>query len=415
MNYCLLSIKRTNVTVQYTDSLIKHLIKLYGHKEVDEKEADAFLFSICDVTEIHDLVKASNIAKKYGKPLIAGGQFCYHFKTVLLIADIVNIGHIFDFMECKSIEEIKNLDCVYYPGKDKIITPSYRIDWSKIPIIHTNKKGYYYWGGTGCKNKCRFCYVSWTNAHIINPKARKLTSFRKGMTLTIISNEYSDKASEKNTCIRVKDMMLVDYLRKEEKVKNIRVGIEFFTEASRKYMGKQISEKEILSAIDKSKKDGNSLKFFFISGYNTKQEIIDFIKFLPDDTESKRKIRLVFNNLEYQMFTPLHKERKKMNPENYIDVNWVNEVYNKYILAKKYYIRTVPASNPAHAFCRMGMSWSFTKEQLDFWMDKDREVNRTPLRDLDYNKYYEYLWTSKVIENEYFANEIKMPWKVLND
>jgi hypothetical protein len=84
-------------------------------------------------------------------------------------------------------------------------------------------------------------------------------------------------------------------------------------------------------------------------------------------TPSKQLLHLMFNNIEYQNYSPLYAERYSMNPDYYLTYLDTKRLYNE--LRKVTQRILVGAPKPfQHVACRMGIAAARTKEQADYWM-----------------------------------------------
>lgn len=337
-----------------------------GHELTPDVDGcDLVLFSICDAVEYRQLMA---MRKRAGsKPLVVGGAFAFNFWTCKLWCDGVWIGEVYDMAECKTVDELlESKHC--YTGGDELPIASSRIEWDKVPIAQIEKRRCYYWGGVGCKNKCRFCYTSWTHAHQVNSKARieharKVCKARK-IHLMVSSNEYDNSPG-----VPTFDMMVKDYVNTPVKCNMVRSGIEFATEETREYMGKPISRDELFKALQKSKEEKVRLRWFHIAGYNTIEEWDEYMRELADMLDYVRPtvlFHLEFNNLDYQNFTPLYRERKNIDISRYADAAQVKKWRN--ILARC--CKSLMVGNPScfqHVASRMGVSLARDREQAEFW------------------------------------------------
>jgi hypothetical protein len=391
----------------YTMRVLQQVAEYYGHSFIpDIAGADAALYSICDVTEAPDLKRAHITAQKAGKVLIAGGQFCYMYKSAVQLADMVNVGHAFDLFKCKTLADIERLPCVYVAGKTGPVRPSTFIDWRAVRAANTSPKTLYYWGGTGCRFKCRFCYISNTNPHTINPYVgqliKRVEQQHTDKNIMIVSNEYD--SSTKKT--KAKDMLIREYLKMPQQTKLIRMGLEFATEAARKKNGKAVTQEMVLQAISKAARDKNNLRFFVITGYEPVSAWYDFFNMLPGMPYKQPVIQFMFNNLEYQLFTPMHAERYDMDPAQYMTQASIKDLFYEVVLPKHKNVRLYPPSNFAHVACRMGVSWATNAEQMGTWLQLWRDVKKTRLEHMDFNRYKTLLWETGVIDTEYTDKDI---------
>ncbi len=338
-------------------------------------EVDAHLVSICDVTQINLLAA---IRKKYPeKRIIAGGHFCVNFMACGLFADLVNIGQGFELFRCKTFEEMAALDCVYFKGKEKIILPSTFIDWKMLPVVQTSDRMFYYMGGTGCKNKCRFCLTSWTNKHQKNEDIRILMAagaIPRGARLNIISNEYDLGVKR----APVKDMMLRDFLQmKQRTTRLVRMGLEFASEENRRRFGKAFTDDELFQAMEVAKNLGVEIQLFCIGGIDPPAAWLKLFERLPVEKERSPRIYFKFTNLAYEQFTPLYKERFKLKPENYLDGKFGRKLFNSVAVRNKR-VRIFPIAYPALAFWRMGMQHVTDMDQYQAWaaLRKEKDLKK---------------------------------------
>lgn len=378
-----------------TYHVVKHALERAGHQVVNTiNSCDAVLFSMCDVAEYPQLVK---LRKLTNKPIIVGGHYSFNYWSVKLYADAVWIGEVYEFVSCQTLDEVyAHRSC--YTGENKALFASQYIDWANVPIGQIAPRKCYYWGGVGCRNKCRFCFTSWTHKHELNSqnrinKAKKLAAAH-GLHLMITSNEYDyDKGESGGKTI---DMLLTNYLKTPVNASLVRCGIEFATEETRKKMGKKITDNDIYAALQKMQRDNISFRWFYITGYNTIKEYEQHINMLTkmlDKYPNNRMLHLMFNNLQYQNYTPLYKERKQINPDNYIDITVTKHWYDQL----RQYSRSVLVGAPSpfqHVACRMGIELSETKQQVDYWLDKFKNAKKK----LTVQQAYDALFETKVME-----------------
>jgi hypothetical protein len=365
MKYSLNISNQYKNNVFYTEYLIKNLICANGHELVSNIEADFILISICDITEISYLI---NIRKAYPrKKIIVGGHVAIFFKLCAIFADYVNVGQGFEFFKCKNEDEIKSLECIYYNSKNSIIKPSTIIEWNKCQVVQLSKKRYSYLASTGCKNKCKFCLTSWTNKLQNNnsiriKKAYELANNRKAC-LKLISNDGYDNSKVKEN---VKDMLLTDFIKiGKVNTSQVRLGLEFAKESNRKKYGKYFTNKQLLQAIIRAREENIVLQLFCISGIDTKQDWINLLSIIPEYLQLSPKLIFKFTNLEYQMFTPIHRERFDINIDNYLDYSFGKELYNLFTVTQKNF-KTKPIKYPAWALYRSALSHCTNINEFNF-------------------------------------------------
>jgi len=362
-----------------------------GHKITENiNDADAVLYSCCDVMDLKGLRK---LRKETSKPIIAGGAYAFNYWSLKLYCDLVWIGEIYEMAELKTLEDINDSPHCYN-GTEKDLYAAQLIKWDRVPITQIKKTSAYYWGGVGCSHKCSFCFTSWTHKHETNnkayiEKARRICQAKK-INLMVVSNEYDYDSKTKT-----KDMLLTNYLRIPVTGNFVRCGIEFADEQTRKAKAKAITDKEIFMAIQKAKAENLSLRFFHITGYeplSSWERYIDRFGNYLNIVKNNRLIHLMFNNLQYQNYTPLYKERKSINPDNYIDHTDTKRWYD--LLRQRSSHILLGAPSPfQHVACRMGLELSTSIEQAEFWFDMFNKKNKMTKR-----QSYDALFASGVLD-----------------
>lgn len=268
---------------------------------------------------------------------------------------------------CRTVDELlSSTHC--YTGGDELPVASARIDWARVPVAQIDRKKCYYWGGNGCKNKCRFCFTSWTRPHDVNSPSRirraQQMCGKRGLHLMVTSNEYENDPGAKTF-----DMLLRDYVKTPVKANVVRCGVEFATEASRKRNGKPMSDNDIFHAVQKAERENVSLRLFHIAGWDALEDwerYIDMWCGMLDATGYHRLLNLGFNNLQYQNYTPLYRERRGIDPSRYITKDTTREWFYRLQRHTKSVLLT-PPSTFQHVCCRMGVELSRTRDQSEFW------------------------------------------------
>ena len=383
-------------SVFFTHAVIEWLIKNNGHKLTDDPAAAQYhLVSLCDVTQIFFLER---VRKKYpDKVIIAGGHFCINFKLAGLFADLVNVGAAFELFKCKDFDEMTGLASSYVKGIPRVIQPSTLIEWEKIPVFQTSVKGFHYYGGTGCKNKCKFCLTTWTNKFQENSaiRIRRAESMiPPGAKLNVVTNAYNTEL-RKSPGI---NMMLRDFIKiKRRKTRLARMGLEFATEENRRRFGKPFTDDQLLEALDVSTRLKIEIQFFAIGGIDTREAWLDLFSKFPTQADRAPKLYFSFTNLQYEQFVPVYNERFKMQIENYLDGPFGEKLFNS-VATRNKRIRVFPIAYPALALWRTGMQLVTNPDQFDIWKMLKKE------KDLDL--VYSALYSSGVINTDY-RDEVK--------
>lgn len=353
---------------------------------------DAVLFSICDATEFRKLARCRK--EHPGKTLIVGGAFAFNFWACSLYADGVWVGEVYDMADCQTIDDLlASPHC--YTGGDELPVSSTRIDWARVPVAQIDKKKCYYWGGNGCKNKCRFCFTSWTRPHDVNSQARikraQQMCAKRGLHLMVTSNEYENDPGAKTF-----DMLLTDYVKTPVGGNLVRLGIEFATEQTRRQNGKPMSDNDIFHAVQKAESENVALRLFHIAGLDTRDDWERYINTwcdMLDRAGYHRLLTLGFNNLQYQNYTPFYRDRKDIDPSRYIEKAVTREWFYRLQGHTKSVLIT-PPSTFQHVCCRMGVELSRTKDQSEFW----QSMMAAPNKKLTVQQAYDALFDSGVLD-----------------
>ena len=353
---------------------------------------DAVLFSICDATEFRQLVKCRKEHPE--KVLIVGGAFAFNFWACKLYADGVWVGEVYEMAECKTLENLLgSVHC--YTGGARLPIASQRIDWGRVPVAQIAPKKAYYWGGNGCKNKCKFCFTSWTRPHETNSSARIAAAQqmckKRGLHLMVASNEYENDPGASTF-----DMLIKDYVSVPVRANVVRCGVEFATEGSRKTNGKPMTDNDLFHALQKAEREKVSLRLFHIAGLNTLQEWEAYIEMwcsFLDAQPYNRLLNLGFNNLQYQNYTPLYRDRKQIDPAKYITHKVTRHWYDELRMHTKSVLIGAP-STFQHVCCRMGVELPQTKEQSEFWQSMMVDPNKK----LTVDSAYKALFDSEVLD-----------------
>lgn len=348
-----------------------------GHEIIESlKDCDAVLVSLCDMLDLKELRRIRALTDK---PIIAGGHYAFNYWSTKIYCDMVWIGEVYDFADCKTLEDVADSKHCYTGDDSKQLYASQRVDWSDVPIVQISKTRAYYWAGIGCKNKCAFCFTSWTHKHQNNSDKNIASAIaackRRKVYLMNVSNEYdSDNES------RTKDMLLSDYVKTPVSGSLIRCGIEFAQEETRRTKGKPISDDDIFKSIQKSNIDKINMRLFYIAGYepiSAYDEHINKLAKMMDKARNKHLIHLSFTNLQYQNYTPLYDERLGHNPDNYIDITNTKGWYDVLRRCSTHVFVSHP-SPYQHVACRMGVEGSTSREQAEFWWSMLNKKKTTP-------------------------------------
>ncbi len=372
--------------IQYTVSVLTHIAKFYGHEIVEPEDADMLLVSVCDV---HDLGFAEKVRNKYpNKIIMIGGHAAVYYKLWFLFGDYVNIGQGFELLKCQSIDEMKELKCVTWEGKDEIIHPSNLIEWENVPVANVSKGGRYYWGSVGCKNKCSFCVTSWTNTYQTNSPARVNKVLTQYPNCIIVTNDSAGFLSRPTQSI-----MLKDFLKAPLRQGSIyRLGIEFATEERRKKYGKSFTDSEFVAAMLRAARRKVRLRLFCITGLDTMEEWDGLFGQIPPIYDNAGAFRVKFTNLDYQMFTPMRHERYDISLDNMFNTKIAEKFLRKY-MANVRPLRTLPCSSKQTTLLRNVLYYTTNREEYEgYKMVKKYDDERATLA---------YIKDMGVFDNDY--------------
>ena len=395
MIYAMPQLKKKSRYMTY--GVIKYVLEHYGHDIRDEitDNIDAVLYSLADVMDMRGLRR---LRESTSLPIIVGGHYAFFFWSAIIYSDIVWVGEIFDFAKLESLPDIANSVHSYIPGREwESIIPSTHIDWSLVPIVQQHNNSAYYWGGVGCKNKCKFCATSWMHQHNENTlgnirSAREICK-RHSVYLMVVSNEYVvDIGSQ------TRDMLAVDYLNTPVRGGWVRMGIEFAGETTRAWMGKPISNDELYAVFQKSKVENVALRLFHISGYESIDDWHAYfgrVARMLSVVQNTRLIHFNFTNLQYQNYTPLYRNRWSINPEYYISARETKAWYDK-LRQNTSHILVGKPSLFQHVAYRMGIELSTELEQIEYWFSLYTKRNKYSANDM-----YKSLITTGVFNTPY--------------
>jgi hypothetical protein len=152
-----------------------------------------------------------------------------------------------------------------------------------MPLVKLpGNKRYYYLGGRGCQNKCKFCATSWMNPYTHNVRVQEVASKLEkipGALLTLISNDSGEVIESK--IVNAQSVTVKDYVQNplRYKSKMLHFGIEGWTEAARKSFSKPITDERVAKLFSATKEAKQQCELFFIVDYPgwTTDHVTEFI------------------------------------------------------------------------------------------------------------------------------------------
>jgi hypothetical protein len=299
--------------------------------------ANIVFFSAYDYQDAQRLKGVKKRAKN--KPVIMGGPQGFFGEPYLAWADYVVVGEGFDFIMTlgkEGFEPAINLPCVLSKNKNAIA--SYRLPYKVMPMYRKTLRMYYYMGGRGCKNKCKFCTTGWTYPHSVNPYipgAIKKILFMGGTNLTLVINDFSDLPPiTEIKCSQ--SIRLMEYLKRPDtfqKAMSLKFGVEGWTEEDRRRLGKPIPDEAIKTMFAETAKYRQKCFVFMLIDYpGFKPESVEaFIEnILPTELHGQRQIYFKNTHFTPCPHTPLSKVAINNSPffDN-VGVFWKMSVKNK--------------------------------------------------------------------------------------
>jgi radical SAM superfamily enzyme YgiQ (UPF0313 family) len=311
------------------------------------KKADIYLFSVHHVKDIFHLAK--HIDKKQGI-WIGGGHVMNNPYPFLHFFDAICVGEgeewIIEILDlyCKSEADdsfinssIEISGTLTLQNKDNKITKRYVKDISinDIYLNKSNKKGHkdtwYIEIARGCKSKCAYCELGWTNHYRetnsekilrqiddieVGNKCNRVNIFAPDDLSVSKYDLYLDKIFNKKLLTNFGSMRLERLQELDKKHKKnflFRIGIDGLSERIRKIVGKTQSNENIIKLIDDMAHKGfMNFKMFFIFSYPFEKEtdfhefvnLIERLKHSVRDLERPILLRIKFTPFIPNPYTP---------------------------------------------------------------------------------------------------------------
>lgn len=312
--------------------LLRKLARDEGLTEVsDPAQADAVWVSVCDISEIRYL----RSARCLGRPVVSGG-FVSFLPAMRLWSDYTCVGEAYDFVRqyalAKRLKDLVELPYVATPTKPHE-TIDERIEWTRNPIVKTSAKAFYWYSGKGCKNHCRFCLLSHSRSWQQAPESQFSAAVRAvpygGKLYPMASMLTYPRNPERDARLGTLDVRVRDLVNGRTIFpRRIRTGIEFFTEANRRLMGKPISREEITALYMMTAENKTESAFYHIVGLPG-DDPAEYLDAIPSGSAMAPRVILAFTYLDPQPMTPIADwditERVTFNGKEFMrQVNWRN-------------------------------------------------------------------------------------------
>ncbi len=348
----------------YTSQLLKYLLGKEGINVTSDVDTADYIF--ISLGWIPAVTKLFTAYKKYhgNKKIVVGGDIA-KLDFVKYYADYVVRGEAYKFISELNKKNILDIENVTTEKKEGEI--DYEIDFYKNPIIKTSYKAFSYYAGRGCNNKCKFCFYSWCNKYTKIPRdlfisiLNKIPSYGK-LYPTYAYLPYLDLSPELFKKLGMIDLRAVQYLKYDSFTNSkFILGIEFFSEEMRKFMGKPIPNEGITEIFNKSLRKKQELSLYFIVGLEGEDALMEFLDQVPQCYETfSPAINLKMQYINFNKFTPLHnvdiREVKDFNEEK------LKNELNK----KNRRCRVYPLKYKTHALYQTVMYRVGIKEEADY-------------------------------------------------
>jgi radical SAM superfamily enzyme YgiQ (UPF0313 family) len=333
--------------VNFKEYSIRLIKKLLARWMVDDPgQADYILVSICDITEIADIIKAG----QYKKPVIAGGMIS-EYPLINEIADYVWHGEIYGFRDALA-GGVAIEDMVSITSKtNRELVIDQKISWDENPIIKVGKRACYYYVAKGCPVKCKYCYIGNVRDYQTIPRARYNQALKiAGKNLMPIAafNPYGipDNAN-------IGETLLKKYVNGNHgiKAKMIRSGVEFVTPVLSENLAKGVTIDHFNEALRRSKRENTKMILYFIVGLETQGDLEMFFSQIDIDYATTPAVSIVLTYLDAQPFTPFSDFdlRGKITG---IDVNRLYRIMSE----RNKRFRTIPLARPEKSMIRTLLS-----------------------------------------------------------
>ncbi len=299
----------------YTAATIRHMMRLAGIREVEESAlADSIWCSVCDPDDLPVLQRARQLSA--GRPVVMGGFESIFPHPYLAWADYVVMGAGEGFIAEYGRDPRAALTRSNVISRERLSgEPDYSIRWERYPLVRLpGGNRYYYMGSRGCHRRCRFCVTGWSQPYSANSDRAIRTAVRvvEGQRgkLTLIGNDSRNLIQ--SPTVAAQSVTIVDYLREPERYKAdmLHIGVEGWTEADRRWLGKPIPDEHLRELLRVSKRLGQRIELFLIAGYRgwSAESIRGLLEVLPQDADLKPQVHIKMTYLDPCPHTPLADE-----------------------------------------------------------------------------------------------------------
>jgi len=322
-------------------------------------EADYVLVSLCDITEITDLIKA----RKLGKPTITGGMIS-EVPIVNELSDYVYHGEIWGLVEF--LKTRKGLiECNNITTKDKkALMINQEINWKESPIVRVGNKAAYYYCAKGCPIRCKYCLIGNARKYQYIPEglyriAERAIKKQKGRMMPIAAyNPHAAKTERAITEVLLKKYISGNGLGLKNSL--IRTGVEFVSPKLSKELAKGVTIDDVNRALEISMANNNRMILYYIAGLESQEEVESYFSGIAIDYNIKPVITIVFTYLAPQLMTPMYDYN--LSARYQIDAKRIFGVINE----RNKRIRVMPLANIKKSTIRALFERCTTTEEYDY-------------------------------------------------
>ena len=378
--------------IHYTSKLLKFLIHRQNNLEIVDKlrDADCVFVSVCDITELH-LIREARV---FCKPIISGGALS-QFPVMRVWSDYVCVGEVYDFIEklnkVKRIQEIESFPEIATKVKPGILNENIRFELN--PVINFGSKAAYLYCGKGCPQRCKYCLMGNSRKWQFMEEIRFIAALRaignRKLYPMLSFFPYKNIPNELQQNLGILDVRIKDFLRNSSAGKNIRTGVEFFSEEKRKLYGKPMLDQEINLFLKKVQFLNKTTVLYFIAGLEDVEAETFIEEVLPESNKITPRIICILTYIDPQPLTPMQ------NMDIREKITFDGELFFKKAVRKNRGIRVHRMKKISFSSWRTVMQRSSNLQELEFCFRLRKERNNNRLLELVDNKFPHLLGVEK--------------------
>lgn len=285
---------------EYTVRLLQLVLApwLVGSPE----DADVVLVSICDISEVGDILKAR---KATGKPIMAGGMVS-EYPVVNELADYVWHGEVYALGDLlKQGMALEEMPYVTTKAK-RLLAINQVIDWRRNPIVKVGRRAMYYYVSKGCPVRCKYCLIGNARQYQQVPERlyrKALGVCGKGLMPIAAYNPYGVPAAA-----NIGETLMRKYNagKTGDGAKMIRTGCEFVGKSLSVGLAKGVGIDHLNECIARAGRERTKLIIYYIAGLESQDDLDNYFSQIVIDYNSTPAVNLVFTYIDPQPCTPMH-------------------------------------------------------------------------------------------------------------